>query len=73
MPRYWFVLIGLLTCLSPAACLPRDRLNVGCEWTERDHGALDLRQSLDQQHLNQDVDIAIEVIMRSADAEHGRP
>jgi hypothetical protein len=72
MPRYWFVLIGLLTCLSLPACLPRDRLNVDCEWTERDRRALDLRKSSDQQHLNQDVDIAIEVIMRSADAEHGR-
>ena len=72
MPKYWFGLIGLLTCLSLAACLPRDRLNVTCEWTERDRRALDLRKSSDQQHLNQDVDIAIEVIMRSADAEHGR-
>src|SRR4029450_12378065 len=72
MPRYWFGLIGLLTCLSLPACLPRDRLNVNCEWTERDRRALDLRKSSDQQHLNQDVDIAIEVIIRSADAEHGR-
>lgn len=72
MPRYRFVLIGLLTCLSLPACLPRDRLNVNCEWTERDRRALDLRTSSDRQHLNQDIDIAIEVIMRSADAEHGR-
>jgi hypothetical protein len=72
MPRYRFVLIGLLTCLSLPACLPRDRLNVHCEWTERDRRALDLRTSSDRQHLNQDVDLAIEVIMRSADAEHGR-
>lgn len=72
MPRYWFVLIGLLTCLSLPACLPRDRLNVNCEWTERDGRALDLTKSSDHQHLNEDVDIAIEVIIRSADAEHGR-
>jgi hypothetical protein len=72
MPRYWFVLIGLLTCLSLPACLPRDRLNVNCEWTEGDRRALDLKTSSGQQHLNQDVDIAIEVIIRSADAEHGR-
>ena len=72
MPKYWLGLISLLTCLSLPACLPRDRLNVNCEWTERDGRALDLRMSSDQQHLNQDVDIAIEVIMRSADAEHGR-
>ena len=72
MPRYRFVLIALLACLSLPACLPRDRLNVNCEWTERDGRALDLRKSFDQQHLNQDIDIAIEVIIRSADAEHGR-
>src|SRR5687768_4576068 len=72
MLRYWFVSIGFLTCLSLPACLPRDRLNVNCEWTERDHRALDLGKSSDQTHLNQDVDIAIEVIIRSADAEHGR-
>ena len=72
MPRTWFVSIGLLTCLPLSACLPRDRLNVNCEWTERDGRALDLRENFDQEHLNQDVDIAIEVIIRSADAEHGR-
>ena len=72
MPRYWFVLIGLLACLSLPACLPRDRLNVNCEWTEPDGRALDLTKSSDRRHLNQDVDIAIEVIIRSADAEHGR-
>jgi hypothetical protein len=72
MPRYWFGLIGLLTCLSLPACLPRERLNVNCKWTERDRRALDLSNGSDHQHLNQDVDIAIEVIMRSADAEHGR-
>src|SRR4029450_7512598 len=72
MPRYWFGLIGLLTCPLLPACLPRDRLNVNCEWTEADRRALDLTKSSDHRHLNQDVDIAIEVIMRSADAEHGR-
>jgi hypothetical protein len=72
MARYWFISIGCLTCLSLPACLPRDRLNVTCEWTERDARALDLNESSDRQHLNQDVDIAIEVVMRSADAEHGR-
>ena len=72
MSRGWFASIGLLTCLSLPACLPRDRLNVTCGWTERDGAALDLRESSDKQHLNQDVDIAIEVIIRSADAEHGR-
>ena len=72
MPRYWLVLIGLLACLSLPACLPRDRLNVKCEWTEPDRRPLDLGKRSDQRHLNQDIDIAIEVIIRSADAEHGR-
>ena len=72
MVRYWVVSIGFLTCLSLPACLPRERLNVNCEWVERDGDTLNLRNSSDQQHLNQDVDIAIEVVMRSADAEHGR-
>jgi hypothetical protein len=72
MRRYWSALVGLLTCLSLQACLPRDRLNVACEWTERSGPALDLRDTSAQQHLNHDVDIAIEVVMRSADAEHGR-
>jgi hypothetical protein len=72
MARYWFAPICVVTCLGLPACLPRDRLNVNCEWTERDGRALDLRNTSDHQHLNQDVDIAIEVIMRSADAEHGR-
>ena len=70
MARYWVV--GFLACLSLPACLPRERLNVNCEWVERDGDTLNLRNSSDQQHLNQDVDIAIEVVMRSADAEHGR-
>ena len=72
MHRRRFVLIALAGGLSLSACLPRDRLNVNCEWTERDRQTLDLRTGSDQQHLNRDVDIAIEVIMRSADAEHGR-
>lgn len=69
---YFLVPISLLTSLLLTACMPRDRLNVHCEWTERDAVALDLKETSDRQHLNQDVDIAIEVIMRSADAEHGR-
>jgi hypothetical protein len=72
MLRCHFVLIVLLSGLSLPACLPRDRLNVDCKWTESDRYALDLRNSADERHLNQDVDIAIEVIVRSADAEHGR-
>ncbi len=60
MPRYPLALMGLLASLSLPACLPRDRR------------VLELTQSFDRQHLNQDIDIAIEVIIRSADAEHGR-
>lgn len=66
------VSIVLLSALSLSACLPRDRLNVNCEWTEGDRQPLDLRGNSHQQHLSQDVDIAIEVVIRSADAEHGR-
>ena len=72
MSKFGFGLVGLLTCLSLPACLPRERLNVNCEWTERDPRALNLGATSDQRHLNQDLDIAIEVIIRSADAEHGR-
>jgi hypothetical protein len=67
-----FLSIVLLSGLSLPACLPRDRLNVNCQWSERDTQQLDLKNDSDQQHLNQDVDIAIEVVIRSADAEHGR-
>ena len=66
------ILFVLLSGMSLSECLPRDRLNVNCEWTEPDGQALDLSNDSHQQHLAQDIDIAIEVIMRSADAEHGR-
>ena len=66
------LLVVLLSGVWLAACLPRDRLNVDCKWIESDRYGLDLRNRSDQQHLDQDIDIAIEVIMRSADAEHGR-
>jgi hypothetical protein len=64
--------IVLLSGLSLSACLPRDRLNIHCEWTEDDRQPLDLKSDSHQQHLRRDVDIAIDVVIRSADAEHGR-
>jgi hypothetical protein len=72
MDRCHFLLIILLSGMSLPACLPRDRLSLNCEWIERDRQALHLRNNSHRQHLNHDLDIAIEVIMRSADAEHGR-
>lgn len=72
MRSYHLLSIVLVIGLSLPACLPRDRLNVNCQWNERDAQQLDLRNNSHRQHLNQDVEIAIEVVFRSADAEHGR-
>ena len=66
-----FRLVGLLTSLRYGR-LPRDRLNVNCEMDQRPIVVHSFGKSSEPTALNEDVDIAIEVIMRSADAEHGR-
>ena len=70
--RRCFVLVILLGGMGVSGCLSHDGLNVNCEWTESGRAELDLTRGADQQHLSRDVDKAIEIAVRSADAEHGR-
>ena len=67
-----FLCVVVLTGVWLPGCLPRDRLNLDCEWIEPDRQPLDVNNRSDQQHLHRDVDIAVELIFRNADAEHGR-
>lgn len=59
-------------CSEGRCCLPRERLNSNCEWSEPGAQPLDLQIAAHRQHLSEDVDTAIEIAVRSADAEHGR-
>jgi hypothetical protein len=70
MTRGIVALVGLAVCLS--ACLPRDRLNTNCEWTMDPARALDLSGDRDRQHLYLDADLAEDLSIRYADAEHRR-
>lgn len=60
-----------LVCLIAAGCLPRDRLNSTCDWTDDSAGALDLRRDADRKHLELDAAIAEEIGVRYGDSFRG--
>lgn len=63
---------AVLTYTRCPGCIPRDRVNDTCEWTETARFPLDLRNPAHQQHLVEDAQLAEELGIRYADAEHGR-
>ena len=63
---------AVLTYQWCPGCLPRDRFNKTCEWTERTGGVLDLRSADGRRHLVEDAQLAEELGIRHADAEAGR-
>jgi hypothetical protein len=60
------------TYVECPGCIPRDRVNDRCEWTEEAGATLDLRNRAHQTHLVEDAQLAEELGIRYADAEHGR-
>lgn len=63
---------GVVTYVRCPGCIPRDRVNDNCEWTENARFPLDLQNTAHQDHLVEDAQLAEELGIRYADAEHGR-
>lgn len=57
-------------CLCESGCLPRQRFNKNCEWTQDVARRLDLHNSRDQQHLVEDAQLAEELAIRYSDFKH---
>ena len=53
-------------------CIPRDRINDNCEWTGDARFPIDSAEQGHRDHLTQDAQLAEELAIRNADAEHGR-
>lgn len=61
-------LIFLIVCVS--GCLPRQRFNKNCEWTQDAPRPLDLNDPRDRHHLVQDAQLAEELAQRYSDFKH---
>jgi hypothetical protein len=74
----WLLLLAVaslgavVTLARCPGCIPRDRVNDRCAWTEVTGVPLDLGNSADWAHLVEDAQLAEELAIRYADAEHGR-
>jgi hypothetical protein len=74
----WVVALGVATVGAAATyiechgCIPRDRINDTCEWTETTRFPLDPGNPEHQAHLVEDAHLAEELGIRYADTEHGR-
>jgi hypothetical protein len=69
----FFVGFGaVVTYVRCPGCIPRDRINAGCEWTGDTKFTLDPRNSAHLAHLVEDAQLAEELGIRYADVEHGR-
>ena len=64
--------VSVVVLLCVAACVDRTRVNVRCEWTPDADSALDLRDRRQQQHLDEDVELATELAVRYADSMHNQ-
>jgi len=58
------LLTGLLSVCS---CLPQDRINTRCEWTNDSAGALDLSRDRERKHLELDANLAEDLGIRYGD------
>ncbi len=70
-PRYVFALcVGMsFTCGS---CTDRAAVNANCQWAEHSAFAVDVSNPIQRQHLVADAQLAEELAIRYADAEHRR-
>jgi hypothetical protein len=68
MARWILVSDVLLLCV--VGCIDRTRVNARCEWNPDALGALDLRDQQQEQHLDDDVELATELAVRYADSMH---
>jgi len=66
--RLLAALILLAACVS--GCLPRQRFNKRCEWTQDTPRPLHLTDARDRQHLAEDAQLAEELATRYADFKH---
>jgi hypothetical protein len=64
------MLVAILLSVGAIACLDRTRVNNRCEWAPEAARPLDTGDRDQQRHLYDDVAIAEEVAIRSADAVH---
>jgi hypothetical protein len=62
---------AVVTYMRCPGCIPRDRVNASCQWTD-DTFPLDARTPSHQDHLVEDAQLAEELAIRYADAEFGR-
>jgi hypothetical protein len=62
----------LLLVLVTAACIDRSRVNAACEWTSDSGFPIDPHNPAHRQHLVADAQLAEELAIRYADAEHLR-
>ena len=63
---------AVVTYVRCPGCIPRDRVNTACEWTSDTRFPFDSRNPVHQEHLIEDAQLAEELGVRYADAEHGR-
>ena len=63
---------AVVTYTRCPGCIPRDRVNENCEWTDDAGFPLDPRNPAHQRHLIEDAQLAEELAIRYADAEFGR-
>jgi hypothetical protein len=66
--RLLWVLVILIVCAP--GCLPRQRFNKNCEWTQDTPRTLDLADASDRRHLAEDAQLAEELATRYADFKH---
>jgi hypothetical protein len=62
----------LLFAVCLASCVPRNRVNPNCRWTNDALSPLDTQRSADVQHLMNDAMVAEDLAIRYADATRGR-
>jgi hypothetical protein len=74
----WLLLLAVasvgavVTYTRCPGCIPRDRVNKSCEWTDDARFPLDPRNPAHREHLVEDAQLAEELAIRYADTEFGR-
>jgi hypothetical protein len=63
---------AVVTYMRCPGCIARDRVNRSCEWTGDTRFSVDPQNPAHQAHLIEDAQLAEELGIRYADAEHGR-
>jgi hypothetical protein len=73
----WLLLVAMsggvgATYVICPSCLERDRVNANCEWKSDTNFRIDPHNLAHQQHLVKDAQLAEDLAIRYADAEHKR-